>query len=64
MSLKEITTALAAVDAAVMARLAPPFGCELVRAGATSGPVRDRWRIHDSGSERTLQAKGGSRYAA
>ena len=58
MSLKEITTALAAVDAAVMARIAPPFGCELIRAGAAGGPVRDRWRIHDGNDDAIASVAG------
>ena len=46
------------VDAAVMARITPPFGYELIRAGAAGGPVRDRWRIHDGNDDAIASVAG------
>ena len=36
------------IDAAVMARLRAPFGCERITA---SGPGNSRWRIHDDNDD-------------
>ena len=58
MSRKPIAPLLSDIDAAVMARITPPFGCELIRAGAAGGPVRDRWRIHDGNDDAIASVAG------
>ena len=45
------------IDAAVMARLRAPFGCEFIE-GAT-GPRSNWWRIHDANDDAIASVAGG-----
>jgi hypothetical protein len=51
-----ILDALADVDAAVMARLRAPFGCEFVRP--THPSQHGRWRIHDANDDAIASVSG------
>lgn len=43
------------MDAAVMARLRAPFGCEFINNGS---PRQSRWRIHDANDDAIASVSG------
>lgn len=43
------------LDAAVMARLRTPFGCEFINNGS---PRESRWRIHDANDDAIASVSG------
>jgi hypothetical protein len=47
------------IDAAVMARLRAPFGCELIPTADRNGHYsHDRWRIHDANDDAIASVSG------
>jgi len=46
------------LDAAVMARLKSPFGCEFISPSRLGDPMHGHWRIHDANDDAIASVSG------